>query len=142
MVQMSDGRDQAMADAGLNLLRVDAGPPALVVFDGPIPAGTQPPYVRVYTHIEWPADDPNNALDGVSGRAVVRWYCHCVGGNDQAARGVTQRVRAALLDKRPAVTGMVPGMIRHEQSIPPVTDETTGTAVLDAVNVYRLTCDT
>jgi hypothetical protein len=139
---MTDGRDQAMADAGLNLLRADIGPPALVVFDGPVSAGQQPPYVRVYTHIEWPADDPNNALDGVSGRAVVRWYCHCVGSNDTAARAVAQRVRTQLLDKRPAVAGMVPGMIRHEQSIPPVPDETTGVPVLDTVNVYRLTCDT
>lgn len=141
---MTDGRDQAMADAGLNLLRADVGPPALVVIDGPVPAGTDPNlgYVRVYTHIEWPADDPNGALDGLTGRAVVRWYCHCIGGNDEAARGVAQRVRAALLDKRPAVPGMVPGMIRHEQSNPPTADETTGGAVVDLVSVYRLTCDT
>lgn len=141
---MTDGLDQAMADAGLNLLRADLGPPALVVLDGPVPAGQQPPYIRAYTTIEWlpgPEDD-NNALDGVSGRAVVRWTLHCVGANDQAARAVAQRARTQLLDKRPAIAGMVPGMIRHEQGVPPTVDEITGVAVVDAVHVYRLTVDT
>src|SRR5881396_99185 len=127
---MTDGLDQAMADAGLNLLRADA---SLTVLDGPVPAGQIPPYVRVYTTVEWPADDPNNALDGLTGRAVVRWLCHCVGANDQAARAVAQRVRTQLLDKRPTIAGMVPGLIRHEQDQPPQVDETTGVAVADAV---------
>lgn len=136
---MTDGLDQAMADAGLNLLRADV---SLTVIDGPVPAGQTPPYVRVYTTIEWPGDDAANALDGLTGRAVVRWYCHCIGANDQAARAVAQRVRTQLLDKRPAIVGMVPGLVRHEQDQPPFADEVTGVAVVDAVHVYRLTVDT
>lgn len=140
---MTDLLDQAMADAGLNLLRAD---PSLTVYDGnvpdPLPDINTSPYVLVYTSIEWPADDPNNALDGVTGRAVVRWLCHCVGGNQQASRAVAQRVRTQLLDKRPAVAGMVAGLIRHEQDQPPIRDEVLGQLVVDSVHVYRQTFDT
>jgi hypothetical protein len=140
---VTDLLDQAMADAGLNLLRADT---SLTVYDGavpnPLPDVAANPYVLVYTTIEWPADDPNNALDGISGRAVVRWHCHCTGGNQQASRAVAQRVRTQLLDKRPAVAGMVPGLIRHEQDQPPIRDESLGFPVFDSVHVYRQTFDT
>lgn len=140
---MTDGFDQAMANVGLDLLRADVN---LTVYDGlvpdPFPDVAANPYVLVYTTVEWPADDPNGALDGLTGRAVVRWICHCVGANQIAARAVAQRVRTQLLDKRPAIAGMVPGLIRHEQDAPPTKDEITGTPVMDAMHVYRMTVDT
>jgi hypothetical protein len=139
---MTDGIDQALRNAGIALLQADAN---LTVIPGAIPAGQQPPYVRVYSSVEWLADDPNDSLDNVSSRAVVRWWCHCVGGNDLAAIGVAELVRTDLLNVRPTVVGVNPsgvGMIRHEQDQPPTVDETLGPAVVDAVHIYRLTVDT
>lgn len=132
---MTDGLDQALANAGLDLLRADT---ELTIYGEKVPDGAAPPYVRVYTWIEWPVDGDGNALDGRSNAAVVRWYCHCIGADDVAARAVEQRVRTNLLDQSPSVAGMSCGMIRHEQSVPPDPDETTGALEVDAVNVFRL----
>lgn len=138
---MADLLDKLHMDAGLGLLRADG---ALTVY--PDAEGNTPPataraqqYVRVYTSIERPPDSPNNTLDGTSGTWTVRWYCHCVGPNEYAATAVAMRVRAALLDKRPTVTARSCGLIRQEAGNPPTRDETTGTPVMDAVVVYRLT---
>ena len=147
---MTDGFDQALADAGLNLLRADIGPPALVVFDGavpnpPPPAPPQaPPYVVVYTTIAHPDDQTSTGLDALVKRAVVRWTCHCVGGNAKASRAVAQRVRTALLNRRPTVTGMNVGLIKDDQDSPPdpVRDETTGSVVIDTVHVFSLIATT
>jgi hypothetical protein len=132
---MTDGLDQALANAGLNLLRADAN---LNVLDGSVPTGTVPPYVLVYTTVEWPDAAPGDALDGLSGSPVVRWYLHCVGGNEIAARGVAQRARTQLLNQRPTIIGLALGLIKQEQALSPVRDETTGKLVMDAVCVYRL----
>lgn len=132
---MTDGVDQALANAGLNLLRADAG---LTVLDGYVPDGTLPPYVLVYTHVEWPDGAPGDSLDGRSKSPTIRWICHCVGGNEIAARAVSQRVRTQLLNQRPTVVGVSPGLIKQEQSQPPTRDETTGVLVIDAMSVYRL----
>jgi hypothetical protein len=136
---VTDGLDLAMRNAGIGLLQADT---SLTVIIGPVPAGQQPPYVRVYSSVEWPDGDLNNALDGLATRAVVRWWCHCVGANDEAALKVAERVRTQLRDQRPVIAGMVPGLIRHEQDAPPTVDEVTGVAVVDAMHVYRLTVDT
>jgi hypothetical protein len=138
---VTDGFDLAMRAAGIALLQADA---SLTVITGPVPTGQRPPYVRVYSNVEWLSEDLNNALDGLTGRAVVRWTCHCVGGNDEAAIKVAERVRTQLLDQRPAITGMQPGLIRYEQDAgaQPFVDESTGVAVVDAIHVYRLTVDT
>jgi hypothetical protein len=132
---MTDGLDQALANAGLSLLRADAN---LTVFDGSVPSGTVPPYVLVYTTVEWPDGAPGDALDGLSGSPVVRWYCHCVGGNEIAARAVAQRARTQLLNQRPTIAGLNLGLIKQEQAAPPTRDATTGSLVMDAVCVYRL----
>lgn len=134
---MTDGLDQALIDAGLNLLRANA---ALTVFDGAVPNPTpQPPYVLVYSIVTWPSDDDTiGSLDGKSRRATVRWICHCVGGDQIASRAMAQQVRTSLLDQRPTVVGMTCGLIRDEQDDPPVRNEETGVVVFDAVHVYRL----
>lgn len=139
---MTDGVDQALRSAGIGLLQADT---SLTVITGPVPAGQLPPYVRVYSNVEWLADDPNDSLDNLTSRAVVRWLCHCIGANDDAATKVAERVRTDLLNVRPTVPGVPAtgvGMIRHEQDMPPTVDEITGTPFVDAVHVYRLTVDT
>lgn len=136
---MTDGLDQALYNAGLALLTADV---SLTVYDGVVAASGTPPYVVVYGTVARPSDDPDNSVNGRSGVWVARWICHCVGGDATAARAVAQRVRTALLDVRPTVTGFAAsavGPIRLEQDpVPPTKDETTGTAVMDQVEVYRL----
>lgn len=138
---ITDGLDQAITNAGLNLLRADLGPPALVVYDGKVPNGATPPYVVVYAILSRPSEDPDNALDGRTRVWVARWICHCVGGGEDAvaARAVQQRVRTALLDVRPSVAGLTCGPIRTEgDEQPPQRDESTGALVMDAVVTYRV----
>lgn len=126
---------QAHADAYLALLRADT---ALTVCDGSVPQGTVPPYVLVYLADDDPENPDSRSLVGGSARYLVRAYCHCVGGDQIAARAVAQRVRARLLDVVPVVAGRLCFPIRREYSVPPQPDETTGTVVMDAVSVYRL----
>jgi len=133
---MTDGLDQALAASAIALLTADT---SLNVLDGVVPNGTVPPYVLVYTSLGRPSADPDNSIDGRSRVFTVRWYCHCVGGNAQAARAVAQRVRTALLDVRPVVAGLQCGLIREQPDPPaPVRDEMTGTLVMDAVEIYEL----
>jgi len=142
---ITDGIDQALVTVGLALLAADTGPPALVVFDGVVPPNTpvNAGYVLVYGYTEWPTGAPGDALDGITGSPTVRWICHCVGGTASAARAVRERVRTALLNKRPTIAGLDLGMIREEPgSGPPVRDETTGALVMDAVITYRLSAVT
>ena len=142
---MTDGLDQLLADAGLNLLRADLGPPALVVFDGAVTNPTPaPPYVVVYTTIGHPDDQTMTGLNAIVKRAIVRWTCHCVGASAQSSRAVAQRVRSALLNQRPTVTGMNVGLIKDDQDSPPdpVRDETTGAVVIDTIHVFSLIATT
>jgi hypothetical protein len=139
---MADTLDQLHLDAGLGLLRADTGPPPLLVYpdpEGEVPAEISPPYVRVYTSIERPADGQANALDGRSVTWTVHWYAHCVGANEYAATAVAMRVNRALLDITPVIAGRVCSMIRQEASQPTQRDESTGTAVYDRVDVYAMT---
>jgi hypothetical protein len=137
---MTDGLDQALANAGLNLLRADVGPPALVVHDGKVPNGSTPPYVLVYTTVDRPSEDEDNPGNGQSRVWLARWICHCVGAGEDgvAARAVAQRVRTALLDVRPVISGLSCGLIRSEPATPPQRDESTGDLVMDLVATYRL----
>jgi hypothetical protein len=135
---MSDQLDELHAQVGIGLMAADT---VLTVVDdtavgASLPA---PPYVRVYVHIERPADHAANAARGLSSTFVVRWYCHSVGVNDTSARAVAMRVRAALLDVRPTIAGRNCGLIRLESSLPPRRDESTGPMVIDTVQVFVLT---
>lgn len=136
------GAAQDHANALLALLRAD---PGLTVYPkvngaagsgtGLVPAGSTPPYVAVHVTTDRPLGE---TLDMRSIRVVVRAYCHCVGANPTAARAVADRVAAALLDVKPAVTGRTVWPIRHDASQPPRNDESTGALVVDLVDVYRL----
>lgn len=141
---MTDGLDQLLADAGLNLLRADT---SLVVYDGAVPntvPPVAPPYVVAWTTISWAFDPESTGLHGIVKRATVRWTTHCVGATSQASRGIAQRVRTQLLNQRPTVAGMNVGIIRDDQDSPPdpVRDETTGSLVVDTVHVYSLIATT
>lgn len=130
---------QAHADAILALLRAAPGSPALVVHDGIVPAGqTTPPYVLVYLHAGYPPDSGVRSLTMATAELALTITLHCVGGNAVAARAVANRARTALLDVVPTVTGRVCWPVRHLESQPPRRDESTGTAVMDQVDVYQL----
>jgi hypothetical protein len=142
---ITDGLRQAIRKAGLDLLRADLGPPALVVFDSLVPPNTAvgPGYVLVYFYLERPHDNPGNAVDGRSRTYIAHWICHCVsGGTDGiAAEGVSARVEKALLDQRPTVPGFNAasvGTFELESSTPPGPTESTGVLVMDCVNTYSL----
>lgn len=137
---MTDGIDQALVKGGLNLLAADVGPPALVVFDGKVD-GTPDVYrgyVLVYATVDWPIQAEGNSLDGEAGTPTVRWITHSVGATAAGARGVHQRVRSALLNKRLVVAGLDCGLIRMEPGAgPPQRDESTGVAVMDLIAAFR-----
>lgn len=110
-----------LADAGPALLRADLGPPALVVYpdaEGNVPAtpDVMASYVRWYSSTEWPKDADGNALDGLSVTATTRWYIHCVGATEYAVAALANRVRVALLNAAPTVTGRSCNMIYMEAS--------------------------
>lgn len=101
-----------------------------------VPANTAPPYVAVhlgFTHATGPS-----GTDFPSTRLVARAYCHCVGGNDIAARAVAQKVISALLDVVPTIPGRTCFPIRFESDAPPRSDESTGRLVVDLAFVFRL----
>lgn len=131
----------AHAQAFLGLLDADNSPPPLVVLDGAVPSGQNPPYVLVYMTVQTvgattAADSTDLTMD--SSRVVLTGYCHCVGGSSLASRYVATRVETALLNVRPTISGRACFPIRHEESQPPRRDETTGVLVMDLVDVYRL----
>lgn len=137
---MADLLDKLHMDAGLGLLRADTGLTVYPDAEGntPDPHARADHYVRVYTAIERSAEHPNSTLAGTSDTWTVRWYCHCVGPNEYSATAVAMRVRAALLDVRPVITGRSCGLIRQEAGNPPTRDEMSGATVEDAQVVYRL----
>ncbi len=126
------------AEAIRALLEADNAPPALVVYRGKVPTGATPPYVVVYISHVSPEKAESQGLDGRSTRIVVRATCHSVGGNEDAALAVAQRVSDALLDVTPSIAGRSCWPIRHELGEDPRRDESTGTQVQDKLDVYRL----
>lgn len=135
---MSDLLERLHIDAALDLMRADAGLTVYPDPEGTVPLAPAPPYVRVYTTIDRPPDDPGNALAGLSSTWIVRWYVHCVGDTEYAAAAMAMRVRSAVLDRRPVISGRNCGPIRQEAGQPPTRDESTGVSVFDEVLVYRL----
>jgi hypothetical protein len=130
------------ADALLALLRADEN---LTVYPPPepepgqvVPVGARPPYVSVHVRVTVPPEGVRS-ITGEADRVVARAYCHSVGANDAQARLVAGRVMAALLNVRPVIAGRSCWPIRHEASGgEPARDESTGTAVVDQIDVYRL----
>lgn len=131
----------AHADAILALLRADANLtvfPPLEPAPGPVvPTGTRPPYLSVHVHVQVPPEAVR-AITGTADRVVVTATCHSVGATDVAARIVAGRAMARLLNVVPVIGGRRCWPIRHEATRPPDRDESTGTAVITQVDVYRL----
>lgn len=100
-----------------------------------VPNNTLPPYVRTYLTVSYPSAED---LTNKSNRAVLRIICHCVGASSAAADVVAGAVRTVLLDVAPTVTGRACFPIRNESSANARPDETTGTLVMDAIEIYRL----
>jgi hypothetical protein len=131
---------QAHATAVLDRLRTH-GTPVLTVHDGKVPDAATPPYVLVYfTALTPPAEAAADKVDlGFDSDVVdMSAYCHCVGANGQAARALTARVRAALLNWTPTVASRSCFPMRHIDNFQPQRDEQTGTTYFDVVDVYRL----
>jgi hypothetical protein len=119
------------------------GPPSLVVCDGIVPDGTNPPYTLVYFAIQTPdglvAPDAVNLTadsDVIDARAIV----HSVGADPQAARAARAqagRARAALLNVTLTITGRTCFPIRWIDGQPPQrNEEVPGSPVFDQVDVY------
>jgi hypothetical protein len=125
------------ASVVLALLDADNTPPALNVHDGKVPDGTDPrasPYVLVY----FDSNDPDSDFNAAPYTFTLTATCHCVGGNAQAARMVADRVRTALVGVTPTVAGRSCFPISREPGTPPLRDESTGSLVMDQVDVYTL----
>lgn len=120
------------ASAVLSLLRQD---PFLNVIDGSAPDLTRPPYVVVYISAD---NERSDRLTQQSNVASLRIITHSVGASTTAARRVADKVRAALLDKTLSVSGWSSWPLRHEYGLPPVTDESTGLLVVDAVDGWTV----
>lgn len=118
------------ASAVLALLQAD---PNLTVFDGAPPDLTEPPYVVVWVSVD--GEESVDLADN-QGRPDLRVTTHSVGATGQAARIVSDRVRAVLHGVRPTIAGRTAWKIRREFGIPPQPDESTGRLVVDAVDVW------
>ena len=125
------------AAAVLALLNAQTGPPQLNVHDGKVPSGVNPatsPYVLVY----FDANQPDLTFTGRAHTFQLGITCHSVGATARAARMVADRVRTALLDVAPTVTGRKSFPIRFDSGIPPQRDEQTGASVFDEIDIYTL----
>lgn len=131
-----DALDEAHARVVLDILEGDGG---VVVHEGVVPNDAEPPYALVYIAVQWPGSGEGQAFDGTTSTCVTRWYIHCAGATDQAARAVANWVRQLLVNVQPEITGRSCGLIQQEASLPPVPDETVGRLVQDIVGVYILT---
>jgi hypothetical protein len=65
-----------------------------------------------------------------------------VGATEDAVLAVAMRVRAALLDVRPTVTGLSCGLVRQEAAQPPARDTDVTPAIWEQTAVYRLDATT
>lgn len=141
---MADLIDKAHADVGLALLVANPALGVAKVFDGRVPEDANgksppPPYVLVYTIVEWPRDGIGTALVATQNTVTTTLYCHCVGETAAAARAMAMEARASLLNVRPVIAGRNCGPIKQTEAVPPQRDETTGRLVMDAVAAYAFT---
>lgn len=128
--------DDPHAVAFLELLRGVDGLRVFPTPDGAYPDAQTPlPYVVAWVSVRY---DLGPTIDLRSSRGVATATIHSVGANDTAARVVAGRVRGALLDVTPAMTGRRPFPIRHDDGPPARVDESTGRRVVDQVDLYRL----
>lgn len=133
------GSLQDHADAVLDLLYASdlTVYPAETGGSTTVPDGAQPPFVSVHMAVDRPL---GGRLTTRSTRLRMRIYAHCVGEDDIQARGVSDLVAEALLDKRPAIAGRSVFPIRHEgdRERPPREDESIGELTVTLTELYRI----
>jgi hypothetical protein len=125
------------AAAVLALLDADNAVPPLVVYDGVVPSDTDPS-LTPYVLVRFSELSPELNFRGVTHTFALRITCHCVGGTDSAVRTVADRVRTALLDVTPTVSGRVCYPIRWEESAARPVQERTGMDVASMILGYVL----
>lgn len=129
--------------AVLALLEDDDGPPPLVVCNGIVPDGVEPPYVLVYFALRTPAglEVPGLvSLERTSDVLVVSAYSHSVGyDSPDNALAVAARVRTQLLGAEPVITNRICFPIGHADGPPTSRDEKTQRPVFDQIDLYQFT---
>ena len=126
------------ADALLVLARGSGPGTPMTVLDGANPDNVAPPYVLVYFADSDPEEPESRPLSGLPQRYVLRGIFHLVGGSGAATRALGDKLRSRLLNVTPTIAGRQCLPIRREDGVPPERDESTGTLVMDRVDVYRL----
>lgn len=125
----------AHANAVFALLAAD---PLLTVYDGKVP-NTIDPKVNPYVVAYFAGSFPDLQFRGIAHTFQLRITLHCVGGSSKAARVIADRVRAVLMDVTPVVSGRVCYPLRYEEDTsPPLTNEVTGSQVVDQIEPYVL----
>lgn len=140
---MTDTLDRDLIDAALAPLRADATSAGGVYAvypdaEGFVPERPTAPYMRVYSHTEWPKEGDANGLDGLSVSATTRWYVHCVGETEYAAAALAMRARTVLLNLRPTITGRTCGLVYMEAAEPTNRSELGASALYDRPVVYAM----
>jgi hypothetical protein len=114
-------------------------PVGLTLLDGQVPDSTSLPYVLLRYRFASPdATESPDKTDLSFDQAAVRLEvtAHSVATTARGARIVADRVRSALLNVTPAVTGRSAFPIRHVDGQDPRLDEETERVVFDQVDVY------
>jgi hypothetical protein len=125
------------AAAVLALLDAVNDVPPLNWHDGVVPAQTDPS-VAPYVLVRFSEAPPDLNFVGMTHVYAMRIVCHCVAGTDAAVRTVVGRVRTALQDVTPTVSGRKCYPIRWEESTDIPIHERTGTLAASMVLVYVL----
>lgn len=125
------------AAAVLALLQSQVSPIQLTVYDGVVPALIDPK-TQPYVLVRFADGPPRLNFVGVSHEYMLRITCHCVAGNEAAARTVIDRVRTALQDVTPTVSGRKCYPIRWADAVTVDANERTGSVVSMAVVSYEL----
>jgi hypothetical protein len=137
---VTDTIDELHAQAGLALLYADPALTAARVFDSIVPNPMPPPpWVLVYTDVQWTRDGVGTGLDAAQDTVTTTYTCHCAGLTPIAARVIGMQVRTSLLGVRPTIAGRNCGLIKQSVANAPIRDESLGYAVFDAVLEFDFT---
>jgi len=123
---------RAHTTAVLSLMRATG----VTVYDGRVPDAPSYPYAVLYPDLGMLTPP---MLTNVSCELTMTLYVHAVGTTRDQAQWVAEKIRDALIDVRPAVTGRHLWPIRQDITRPPERDDTLpAVVVFDQVATYRL----
>jgi hypothetical protein len=111
--------------------------PNLTAFRGPVPKGTAPPYVAVYTYL--PHEDRSKLNQESTDTSAVTAITHSVASSQAGVEIVRRNVRTALLDQHMTVDGTQCSRITHEVGLPADWDDSSGVVVMAAVDEWDYT---